>query len=420
MISDEQYRYLSEAGFTKALALYEGRNGGSEMQDMNDKANIDALQALAHAETYGIEYYVLHSYFYNFFRQEEAKTYDEATYRALMESIFSGKNPYLDHPAFAGNFAADEPNFTEIERVYYQVLIYNEMMQKYADNGGEAFVNLLPYEGVNASVRVKYEAYLTYYFEYIAPLLGYVSYDHYPLNYSGEGDTWQNEVSETHLLNLELMAQLCKKHGVELRTFIWARTNDSSSGHRAVQNANDLRFQIYSNMAFGSKEMTYFMYCDYYVKGTGSSTTLIDSQTGERTQLYYWAQEANNEVHAMEDAFLNFTWDSVTVYDTGATCKQLSLLEKDVALKDAISSVSSNADLLIGNFISKDGEDGFLVMNYTDPYGVEEAQTVALTFNGAAKAAVYFGGEKKVVELVNGVCTLTLEAGAGAFIVPLA
>ena len=391
------------------------------MQDMNDKANIDALQALAHAETYGIDYYVLHSYFYNLFRQEDAKTYDEATYRALMESIFSGKNPYLDHPAFAGNFAADEPSFTELERVYYQVLIYNEMMQKYAANGGEAFVNLLPYEGVNANVRVKYNAYLAYYFEYIAPLLGYVSYDHYPLNYSGEGDTWKNEVSETHLLNLELMAQLCKKNGVELRTFIWARTADSSAGHRAVQNANDLRFQIYSNLAFGATEMTYFMYCDYYAKDTGNSTALIDCQTGERTQLYYWAQEVNNEVHAFEDAFLNFTWDSVTAYDTGDTCRQLSLLEQDVSLNSRIAAVSSDTDLLIGNFVGKkNGEDGFLVMNYTDPYGQTGGKTVALTFDNATKAAVYCGGEKKLVELENGVCTLTLEAGAGAFIVPIA
>ncbi len=413
---------MSEAGFTKALALYEGRNGGSTMEGMNEKANGDALQALEYAEKYGIDYYVLHAYFYNFYRQDEATTYDEATYIELLESIFSGENPYLDHAAFAGHFAADEPNLNgELERVYEQVRLYNEIMQKYAENGGEAYVNLLPYEGVNANVRVKYEAYLAYYFEYIAPLLGYVSYDHYPLNYTGEGDTWQNVISETHLLNLELMANLCKANGVELRTFVWARTADSSSGHRAVQSANDLRFQIYSNLAFGATEMSYFTYCSYYEKGNGSNSSLIDCQTGERADVYYWAQEVNNEVHALEDAYLNFTWDSVTVYDVGETSTQLSLLEKDVLLKESISSVSSNADLLIGNFVGKkNGEDGFMVVNYTDPYGALDAATVTLTFKNATKVALYFGGEKSVVELVDGVCTLTLEAGAGAFIVPLA
>jgi hypothetical protein len=80
---------------------------------------------------------------------------------------------------------------------------------------------------------------MDYYCKNIAPMLGYVSYDQYPLNYSNTA-----YVNSTHLLNLEIMANYCKQYNLELRSFIWAKS-EQGHGHRAIIRTNDLRFQAY-------------------------------------------------------------------------------------------------------------------------------------------------------------------------------
>ncbi len=69
LVTEEQYRYMAEAGFTKSLGLYEGRTGDSGLT-FNEKAEKDALAVLQIAQKYGIEYYVLNEKFYNFVRPE--------------------------------------------------------------------------------------------------------------------------------------------------------------------------------------------------------------------------------------------------------------------------------------------------------------------------------------------------------------
>ena len=69
LVTEEQYRYMAEAGFTKSLGLYEGRTGNSGLT-ANEKAEKDALAVLKVAEKYGIQYYVLNEKFYNFVRPD--------------------------------------------------------------------------------------------------------------------------------------------------------------------------------------------------------------------------------------------------------------------------------------------------------------------------------------------------------------
>ena len=455
LVTEEQYRYMAEAGFTKALGLYEGRSGDSGYTS-NEKAEKDALAVLEFAEKYGILYYVLNEKFYNFVRPEinieffdltskDGKYYNAdgeevssfeaykylksnwmSLYKAKMSAMFDDEE-YIDSVAYGGNFASDEPAlpllvdgewyYGELEQLYYQLLLYDTYMML---NGaeGEAYVNLLPYGSVNEDNRARYEAMLEYYFSYIAPLLGYVSYDHYPLNQSVTA-----YVSTTHLLNLELMANYCKKYGVELRSFLWAKTE--GTGHRALIGANDLRFQAYANLAFGVKEMPYYTYFNYYAPGTDGCDSLIDCQTGERTQAYYWAKEVNNEIHSLEKAYLNFTWEGTMYYDMGLKNQQFSLLETSMDEHHRLTDIRAGADVLVGVFSDADGvngaTDGFLVMNYSDPYyeNKGEKDNMVLTFANATHALVYKDGKQYMAELTDGVLSMYLEAGEGVFVVPI-
>ena len=457
LVTDEQYRYMAEAGFTKSLGLYEGRSGDSGYTS-NEKAEKDALAVLQFAEKYGIEYYALNEKFYNFVRPDinieffdltrgaDGKFYNvygvevssfnsyrylksnwKELYRAKLAEMFGSDTEYIDSIAYGGNFASDEPPlpelidgewyYGELEQLYYQISIYNKYISLYGANGGEAYVNLLPYGSVNYDARARYDAMLKYYCEKLGPLLGYISYDHYPLNANP-----YPYVSSTHLLNLEIVANYCKEYDLELRSFVWAKT--TQAGHRAIINSNDLSFQVYANLAFGAKEIPYYTYFNYYAPGENGCNSLIDCQTGERTDAYYWAKEINNKVHAVEDAYLSFDWVGAMCFDAGVQNQQFSLLETALSSHDRLTSIQSNADVLVGVFEDEDGKnsatDGFIVMNYSDPYYSNKGETknVVLTFDNSTHALVYKDGKQYVAELTNGVLSLYLEAGEGVFVVP--
>ena len=444
---------MAEAGFTQSLALYEGRTTGTSLT-ADQKAEKDALLALTQAEKYGITYYVLNERFYNFVRpdinpdffnltRKDNQYYDAygkevigadvynylkdnwmSLYEEKITAMFGEGTTYYESEAYGGNFAADEPalptknsdgtwDYGELEQLYWQVKLYQELM---AEKGvdAKAYVNLLPYESMTGQPRERYEKMLEYYSKNIGPLLGYISYDQYPLNESG--------VNATHLLNLEIVAQYCKAYDLELHTFLWAKTQEV--GHRAITSANDLRFQAYSNLAFGSTNIAYYTYTNHYTIGEGSNNSLIDFRTGQRSKAYYWAKEVNNEIHAFEDAYRHFTWESVMYKDVGAYNVSLRLLEKAVESHSRLTQFSSTADILIGNFKDEDGEmsatDGFMVVNYTDPITVAEntVDTVNLAFANATHALVYQQGGYVVKKLENGNTTISLQPGEGAFVIP--
>lgn len=456
LVTDRQYRYMAEAGFTKSLGLYEGRSGDTGYTS-NEKAEKDALAVLEFAEKYGIKYYVLNERFYNFVRPginieffdltniggeyynikgEVVSSYDSYRYlksnwmdlyRSKMSEMFDVDTQYIDSFAYGGNFASDEPAlptlvdgewyYGELEQLYYQLLIYNELMGENSLYGGEAYVNLLPYGWISEDNRQRYNAMLDYYFEKIAPLLGYICYDQYPLN-AGAAPY----ISATHLLNLEIVANYCKKYDVEFRSFLWAKT--VATGHRALIGAKDLRFQAYSNLAFGVREMPYYTYFNYYAPGDDAGDSLIDCQTGARTKSYYWAKTVNNEIHAMEKAYLHFDWEGTMYFDAGIATQQLALLETSMTSHERLTNIEASADTLVGVFKDEDGAngatDGFIVMNYSDPYYAEKGakENVVLTFAEATHVLVYKLGKQYVAELSEGTLSMYLEAGEGVFVVP--
>ena len=457
LVTDKQYRYMAEAGFTKSLGLYEGRSGDTGYTS-NEKAEKDALTVLEFAEKYGIEYYVLNEKYYNFVRPEinieffdltniggvfynikgeEVSSFESykylksnwlELYSGKLAAMFGADTQYIDSIAYGGNFASDEPilpllidgewYYGELEQLYYQILLYNEYMDKNSLYGGESYVNLLPYGyGADEYTRQRYDAMLEYYFENLAPLLGYVCYDHYPLMQSSAAF-----ISPTHLLNLEMMANYCKEYDVELRSFLWSKT--VATGHRAIIGANDLRLQAYANLAFGVREMPYYTYFNYYAPGEDGGDCLIDCQTGARTKAYYWAKQVNNEIHSFEQAYLNFEWEGSMYFDSGIRSQQFALLETSMSSHERLTDIQANTDVLVGVFSDEDGingaRDGFIVMNYSDPYYEKRGDTknVVLTFEDATHVLVYKDGKQYVAELTEGKLSMYLEAGEGVFVVP--
>ena len=452
MMSDEGFQLLADAGFNNLLSILQGRVGYEFNETVTDEqVNIlmaevvkDAENAVALAEEYGMKVTIFNELIYNLERNTDR--YDLMQQFAdyiKNDAEANDKVSYLLSEAFAGHVLADEPNFNKKEKTFI-VTTYSfddtsgeivELVNAYkrykaAFPNSNAYINLLPYgdwdeSKVNPGNVSIYKEYVQYYVNNIAkdttdedgniiPGTGYISFDYYPLKIDGA----TKSILETHLWNLEYVAGLCRDNGLELRTYVKSATEDDTTNKkRKIENINDLYMQIYSALAYGSKEVIYYTFADYDDSGIGMVETSL-----ETSNVYNWAVQANNEVLAFSTAYMNFTWKSASYF--GASSNQQGLTSAGVY--GSISAVSSSASVVVGNFDDADEDymygaaNAYMVVNYGDPSNGTTASDIAITFNGTpTRALVYENGVARVVTLSSNVLTLSLEVGEGAFVIPL-
>ena len=75
-------------------------------------------------------------------------------------------------------------------------------------------------------------------------------------------------------------------------------------------------------------------------------------------------------------------------------------------------------ETLIGCMKNARGNDGFFVVNSTDP-GKTLSNSVTVTFKNATSAICYIKGEETKITLTNGSYTFDLKSGEGVFVIPV-
>lgn len=98
--------------------------------------------------------------------------------------------------------------------------------------------------------------------------------------------------------------------------------------------------------------------------------------------------------------------------------KLYNMMEHPLESIDRIRSVKSDQDVIVGAFKDNADNDAFMVVNFSDP-GENKACTAEIEMKGVSSAVVYMNGERNVAEAKGGKLTLEMEAGNGAFIIPL-
>lgn len=117
-----------------------------------------------------------------------------------------------------------------------------------------------------------------------------------------------------------------------------------------------------------------------------------------------------------------FDWQG-TFYTAGSTSENGTAFGRigDLVTSDkgAMTSCSSTFDALYGRY-TKGSQDGFMVVNYTDPTKAH-TNTVTMNFSGYNYAIVYTaGGTAKLVALnSDGGLSLSLATGEAAFVIPM-
>ncbi len=199
---------------------------------------------------------------------------------AIQKSLDSIIAKYSTHPALLGYFVTDEPAVPAFARTG---LITQYLLKK--DPKHLPYTNILPnYAGGDGGQwsKPKYEGTVAKYIEEVNPTL--MSWDHYRQMMGGGDESfyWQN---------LEVMRKLCTKAGIP---YIQIIVSLKHMGYRECSEA-DLRWQVYTSLAFGSRGIMYFTYWD--VKGLAwADAPAIITMDGKRDKKYDYVKKINARI----------------------------------------------------------------------------------------------------------------------------
>ncbi len=185
-----------------------------------------------------------------------------------------------NHPALYSYFLRDEPSAQDFPGLGKLVAYLRER-----DPAHLAYINLFPTYANNAQLGTEgdvvtaYREHLRLYMEIVQPDL--VSYDHYQFRANGDGDQY--------FLNLAMIRETALQAGVPFLNIVQACSWTPSM---RVPNGDELRYLVYTSLAYGAQGISYYVYCwPNHVGG-------MAEPDGTPTPLYHAAQVLNRRFEA--------------------------------------------------------------------------------------------------------------------------
>lgn len=259
--------------------------------------------------------------------------------------------------------------------------------------------------------------------------VGSFAYDSYPLlSDPVQGTTY---LDETWFQNLRLVAENAKEKDYEAGITIQSSAYGvhgaemMSAHHREITSKADITFQLYTSLAYGMKYVNYFTYWEHWAPSERESfyTAMVvypedNGQEAIKTDAYYAVKAANEEIKKFDHVFLNFDWEGTMALTAEGKNLGAGLKLAGDYSSPRIATATATDDAIIGCMKDKDGYDGYMIVNATDP-GKNLSNSVTVEFRKATKALAYVNGEEQTITLDNGKYTFELESGAGVFVIPI-
>jgi hypothetical protein len=348
------------------------------------------------------------------------------------EKWTNDKNDYADNPGFAGYFSDEpardshRPDDAAVTHLSDLVAPAQAFYEKYPDK--LFHVNLFPRAAnVSGNTPAEYDEYIQSYIDSVmslAPSAGQkmICVDSYPLRYAASTNT--ADIATGWLLTIEAVAVAARDSGADFSSYIATMSIHGGQTRRPAE--DDIRFQAYVNLAYGAVGISAFCYMSPggppYAGEFKQEDYAMIGEKGQRTEIYYDAQKVFLEIGNFGHVLRKFDWSGVIpVFGEdeeyyGANMNFINT-RHSMEAHPRIASVKTEYDALIGAFADKNGNDGFMLVNFADPF-YDTSNRVSIDFNGADYAVVYKGGERKIVSLKNGVYSVILAPGEGQFVIP--
>ena len=333
-------------------------------------------------------------------------------------------NDYSNEIGFGGYYS-DEPRqridiFTKMPSIV-------KTLEKYPK--AEYWVTLAssigPYFECNT-----YEDTVEYYMENFGKNHRILSVDYYPLIQKDGVPI----VSERWLECIEIVAQAAKTYRKDLYCFVSTMSMSSPGLNCRAVGEKDIRYQIYASLAYGAKGIEYFCYMTpglppFDGEFLAQDKALIwskdyqvdDYSTYERTENWYAAKKINEELRFLEEEYMKFTWQGILTVEgkNHSTSANACIKKAKTSLTEysRIEAVQSSEDTLIGCFEDSEGNNAFILMNFSDP-SANIADVIKIKFKDVSQVVCIKNGERENMAVTDdGVYETTLQAGEGCFII---
>ena len=374
--------------------------------------------------------------------EDLSETYDFKVYpftgHMLSDTNFDGEfYSYLtDYKCLGGLYIYDEPYPNTLASIGDASLDFIDS-EKYGKDY-KFLVTMHPSTVTESSKwtwkDVSYEDLIVDYYDEVVRNFGdksrvWMSADIYPI-VGGEGGLGKRTLKPSYLYNVGVIASYAKKYGLESNIALQALDHINYP----EPTLQDLRLQLNTLLAFGIDTYSVYTFDTPTLTYPGEENRQGCYKDGEPTAIYGRMKQLNTEMRAWQSVYKSFEWQGIIPCSTENSANDTAFrLLKSVADDERllvstildntdtvlVKGFSSTGDSLLGYFSDKNGNEGFMITNYAETQS-GKSSTATVTFKGCNKAYVYRNGAKQTVELKNGVLTIELAAGDGAFVIPFA
>ena len=273
-MNDEQYQVMKDAHIDCILNIGPGV--------ANDKEG--NLKTLNMAEKYEMKVYV--------YDARMNKSDDDL--KALV-------NDYKTHPALAGYYVTDEPDSA---RLQWAIDTHQKVTE--LDNERDAYVNQLPDWAV-----ANYEAFLKRWVEGVGKEnLNYLAYDNYPYKR-------KERLEKTYFNNLDIIRRTGLQYDVKTSSCLQSFGMYFSGVEELRRpNADEMRLNVYSNLAYGIKNPVWYPYwTTFRHSDVITMSSCIINYDGVKSDLYEPFKILNGEMKQLGKTLGQL--NAIEVYHTG-------------------------------------------------------------------------------------------------------
>ena len=349
---------------------------------------------------------------------DDAKITGQAGQASIsLEDVTTRLSEYMNHPGFAGLYVTDEPTALYTYTIYNEnntIEKYGTLSQMLNDEVGIFCYTNAFHSGGSEKEKAVYERYIEDIYNTMHPQ--YLSFDRYVF------DKTHAKLMRNFFYDLEIMRKVSQKYNVPFWTYIGAGSQWNDGMQRFdsetpyYPNEGQFDWSVNVALAFGAQGVQYFPLIQPHFFAW-SETEPFDFERngifgawGNKTQWYYYAQDMNKHIAAIDEVLMNSVNKGVIASGEKAI-KETSYAETAMMKGTSWRELKSiEGDALVGCF-NYQGKTALYVANYSYDY----AQEVELKFNGNYKFAVIQNAETK--HYTGKGITLDMYAGDGVLVV---
>ena len=259
-----------------------------------------------------------------------------------------------ESPAVWGYRIRDEPNAKDFPGLRETVVSIRDTRP-----GRLSYINLYPNYANEKQLGTKsYDEHVRRFIEEVG--VDVLSMDHYPIMKPG------SDTRSSYCSNLGVMRKYALREGIPF----WNFFNTMPYGAQDDPTEAQLRWQIYTSIAYGARGVLYFCYWTPRGKVFPKGGAII-TREGLKTRHYDQAKRINHDIRNLGPTLMKLT--STGVYRPGENQLRWVIYvepedEPSKEVEDAPITKLTKGDYLLGVFKHDDGRQAVLINNYSFSY----------------------------------------------------